>query len=109
MKKVLHLLSVLVLLSAQCLSAFAQADVSTATLKGTVTDPQGAVVANAKVTITSLERGTTRNATSNEEGVYQLPSLQPGTYQLRVEAQGFETIVVTNLILNVGQVAVYDA
>src|SRR5437868_2763226 len=108
MKKVLHLLCALTLLSAQCISAFAQADVSTATLKGTITDQQSAVVANAKVTVTSVERGTTRTAQSNEEGVYQLPSLQPGTYQLRIEAQGFETTVVTNIVLNVGQVVVYD-
>src|SRR5262245_32180616 len=109
MKKVLHLLSAVALLMAQCLSALAQSDVSAATLKGTVSDPQSAVVANAKITVTSVERGNSRNVTSNEEGAYQIPSLQPGTYQLRIEAQGFETIVVTNLILNVEQFAVQAA
>ncbi len=108
MKKVLHLLSVLALLSAQCVSVFAQADVSAATLKGLITDPQGAVVANAKVTITSVERGTTRTAQTNDEGLFQLLSLQPGDYQLRIEAQGFETAVVNNLVLSIGQVAVLD-
>jgi hypothetical protein len=109
LKRILSILVVVVLMAAQATAIFAQADVSTATLKGTVTDPTGAVVAGATVTIKSVERGTTRTDKTNSEGVYQLPSLQPGVYQLRIEAQGFETAVINNLQLNIGQTALYDA
>jgi hypothetical protein len=108
-KRVLNLLCILALIAAQNAAVFAQADVSTATLKGTITDPAGAVVVGASVTAKSVERGTTRIAQTNSEGVYQIPSLQPGIYQLRIEAQGFETSVVNNLQLSIGQTALYDA
>ena len=109
LKRVINILCLFVLMAAQTITVFAQADVSTATLKGTITDPAGAVVAGASVTIKSVERGTTRIAQTNSEGIYQLLSLQPGAYQLRIEAQGFETAVFNNLQLSIGQTAVYDA
>jgi hypothetical protein len=107
--RVIHLLCILVLIAAQNAAVFAQADVSTATLKGTITDPTGAVVVGATVTAKSVERGTTRISQTNSDGVYQIPSLQPGLYQLRIESQGFETAVVNNLQLSIGQTALYDA
>lgn len=103
------LLLTLALLLAQTSTIFAQADASSATLKGTVTDPQGAVIAGATVSARSVERGTTRLAQTNSDGVYQILSLQPGSYQLRIEAQGFETGVINSFTLSVGQIAVYDA
>ncbi len=109
LKKVLNLLCLLTLVSAQSLTVFAQADVSTATLKGIITDPNGAVIAGATITAKSVERGTTRTAQTNESGEYQIPSLQPGEYQIRIEAQGFDTSVVNKVALNVGQTAIYDA
>jgi hypothetical protein len=108
-KRGINLLCILVLIAAQNAAVFAQADVSTATLKGTITDPSGAVVTGATVTAKSIERGTTRISQTNSEGIYQIPSLQPGIYQLRIESQGFETAIVNNLQLNVGQTALYDA
>jgi hypothetical protein len=109
LKRVINAICLLTLIAAQNTAVFAQTDVSTATLKGTVTDPTGAVVVGATVTAKSVERGTTRVVQSNTEGLYQIPSLQPGSYQLRIEAQGFETAIVNNLQLNVGQTALYDA
>jgi hypothetical protein len=108
-KRVINILCLFVLIAAQNLAVFAQADVSAATLKGTITDPAGAVVAGASVTVKSVERGITRIAQTNSEGIYQLLSLPPGAYQLRIEAQGFETAVVNNLQLSLGQTALYDA
>ncbi|MFL6443459.1 MAG: carboxypeptidase-like regulatory domain-containing protein, partial [Candidatus Sulfotelmatobacter sp.] len=56
-------------------ACFAQ---STATLAGTVTDPSGAVVPGAKVTVRSLDTNTVREAVSDSAGGYVMPSLQPG-------------------------------
>jgi len=69
--------------------AFAQSDRGTVT--GTVTDPGGAVIANAKVTATSMDTGEVREVTSSDEGNYTLPELKAGLYKIAVEAQGFKT------------------
>lgn len=60
---------------------------------GTVTDPQGAAVPNAKVTITDIARGVSVTATSNESGNFTQRFLIVGRYQVKVEAQGFKTAV----------------
>jgi len=57
---------------------------------GTVTDAQGAVVPNAKVTVTSVGKGTVETATSNESGNYSVTHLIPDTYNVRFEAAGFK-------------------
>src|SRR6202049_3882997 len=59
---------------------------------GTVTDPSGAAVANAKVTVTNDRKGTVDTATTNESGNYSVTHLIPDTYTLRIEAPGFKTI-----------------
>ncbi len=57
---------------------------------GTVTDPQGAAVPNAKVTITNQRKGTTDTATTNEDGNYSVTHLVPDIYTVQVEASGFK-------------------
>jgi outer membrane receptor protein involved in Fe transport len=59
-------------------------------ITGTVRDPSGAVVAAAKVTVKSVGTGLTREATTNMAGIYTVPSLRPDTYDVTVEAAGFE-------------------
>jgi Carboxypeptidase regulatory-like domain/TonB-dependent Receptor Plug Domain len=76
------------LVSAQ--SAFAQS-VGSATLRGTVKDPQGAVVSGATVVLTSERTKEERKAITNEEGSYVFSALTPDTYTVKVEAQGFKT------------------
>ena len=56
----------------------------TATIVGTVTDPTGAVVPNAKITITDLDNGFVRTTTTNSTGNYNAPELPPGHYQVQV-------------------------
>src|SRR2546423_5003535 len=56
---------------------------------GRVTDPAGAPVAGAQVTATQVGTGFSRNAMTDTEGLYVIPSLQPATYSLAVEAKGF--------------------
>ena len=85
-----------------------QADVAHSTLKGRVTDQLDAAVSGATVTVISAERGITRNAETDDDGVYQVPLLQPGTYDLRVEARGFVSRVLQKVVLTVGQVGVHD-
>jgi hypothetical protein len=56
---------------------------------GTVTDASGAVVGNARITITDREKGTKFEVTTNESGNYTKGQLIPGTYQVQIEAPGF--------------------
>jgi outer membrane receptor protein involved in Fe transport len=70
--------------------AFGQAG-ETGSIIGTVTDPSGAVVPNAKVTVTRTNTGATRNATTSANGFYTFTNLQPGPYQVTIEAPGFTT------------------
>jgi hypothetical protein len=81
----------------------AHAQVTGATLSGTVTDASGGVVANATISITNTATAVTRDTTSDSAGLYTAPNLAPGTYEVRVSATGFSTAVQSNLALAVGQ------
>src|SRR3982075_4359781 len=59
---------------------------------GTVTDPSGAAVANAKVTATSQTKNTVTETTTNDSGNYSVTHLIPDVYTVRVEGQGFKTL-----------------
>lgn len=61
-------------------------------IAGRVSDPSGAAVANAKVTATQASTGFSRTGTTDTEGLYVLPSLQPAIYNITVEASGFSTV-----------------
>jgi len=61
-------------------------------IAGSVTDPSGAAVPNAKVTVTSQAKGTIDQATSNESGNYTVTHLIPDLYTVRIEAQGFKVL-----------------
>src|SRR5689334_14477200 len=83
-------------------SLFAQAEIGGATLNGTVTDPTGAAVPNAKVTATNSATGTTRTTTTNESGLFSFPRLPVGRYELEIDSAGFKTAKRTGLDLTVG-------
>jgi hypothetical protein len=68
-------------------------------ITGRVTDPEGASVPNAKVTAVQVGTGFSRAAVSDPEGLYVIPSLQPATYNLTVEAAGFGTSKERGIIL----------
>lgn len=63
-----------------------------ATLRGTLKDPGGAVVANATVTLVNEATKAERKTTSNDEGSYVFTALIPGTYTLKIESRGFKTV-----------------
>ena len=67
---------------------------------GTVTDPSGAAVANAKVTATSQTKNTVTEATSNESGNYALTHLIPDVYTVRVVGQGFKTLETKDVVVS---------
>ncbi len=88
--------------------AFGQADVSSATVKGTVTDPQGAAVANAVVNVKDLDQGSIRTATTDSKGEFQAPLVRPGVHDITVEAPGFAQYLLKGIQLTVGQTATFD-
>jgi len=80
----------------------------TAAITGVVTDPSGAPIANATVTAKDTQRGTVFTTQTNQAGVYNLPRLPIGTYEVRVEAKGFQTAVRPAFTLELNQTARVD-
>src|SRR5947209_5238284 len=74
--------------------AIAQSQIS-GDIAGTVTDPSGAVVPNAQITVTNTQTGVTKTATSNGNGAYRVALLPAGTYKISVTAAGFQTSTLT--------------
>src|SRR5260370_30093554 len=89
------------------LSALAQ--VQNGQFSGTVTDPSGAAVPNAKVTITNQATNLSVTVVSNQTGSYSARELPVGTYKITVEASGFKTFADVNVVLNAGSIAHVDA
>jgi Carboxypeptidase regulatory-like domain len=74
------------------LSILVSAQTATTSLRGTITDPKGAVVSGAAVTITNVQTGYSRSANTSSEGEYQFLQLPPATYVVTVAAAGFATV-----------------
>lgn len=103
MKKLVMLLLCVLMVHVELV--FPQASASTAELRGQITDESGAAVAGAQITITDVNKGTTRTVNSDEDGNYVLLSLLPSVYNLKVEASGFAPKNLTDIKLDVGQAA----
>ena len=86
----------------------AWAQVPTAELSGTVTDPTGAVVAGAQIVITSAATNAQRSTLTNDAGIYIAPALQPGTYSVRITKPGFRAAQRGDILLQVSQTARLD-
>src|SRR2546427_8802928 len=76
---------------------------------GTVTDPSGAAVPSAKVTITNQATNLSVSTTTNSTGFYTAKELPVGTYKLMAEAPGFKTFTDVGVVLNAGTIAHVDA
>ena len=76
---------------------------------GTVTDPQGAAVAGAKVTVTSVTKNTSDVVTTNDSGFFTVTHLIPDTYRIRIEAQGFKAFEVPSLPVSADTTGHVDA
>ncbi|MGH9616420.1 MAG: TonB-dependent receptor domain-containing protein, partial [Acidobacteriaceae bacterium] len=85
-------------------AAYAQ----TASLTGSITDPSGAVVPNASVDIVNQDTGVALHGQSNGAGLYVIPFVKPGVYNIKVQDTGFKTLNRTGVTLNVAQNARMD-
>jgi Carboxypeptidase regulatory-like domain len=77
--------------------------VNTGRILGTVTDQSGGVIAGAMVTVTNSQTGVARNLLADDAGEYNAPNLIPGTYTVRVTANGFQAFERQNILLETGK------
>ncbi len=99
MKKKLLLLCLLAMTLANGLAA----QEVTSTVVGTITDSSGAVVPNAKITLTDPAKGASREGVTGTAGDYNIPFVSPGTYDMKVEAKGFATVEQKGISLFLGK------
>ena len=102
----LFLLSLLLLVTG---SAWAQAQATTGVIEGTVTDPSGAVVPGAQITVTHVGTGFERRATTDENGFYRAVLLPLGTYRVTAEHSGFARLVLEEIEVTLGRTVRVDA
>lgn len=95
-------IAVVLLLAAHCSLLTVGAQSASATLSGTVTDANNAVVPGAHVTATNSATGLKREATTSGSGTFTIPLLPPSTYSVLVENQGFTPAEIKDVVLNVG-------
>jgi hypothetical protein len=77
-------------------------------LRGTVSDAQGAVIPGAVISLQNLDNGASRQTVTNGTGEFAFPQLPPGNYQVRVEKPGFSTVTKTGVTLRVNTPATFD-
>ena len=104
----IQLISLLAIFLLSANVALGQAQANAADLQGTVTDSTGAVVPNATVTARNPAKNITRNATTNDQGLYRIVAVPPGDYEVTVEAPSFKKAVLTKVTVTVGQRADID-
>jgi carboxypeptidase family protein/TonB-dependent receptor-like protein len=100
-RRITSLLMLAALLTSSMAVSYAQT--ATATIVGTVLDPQGGVVANATVVARNVDTGIERTTQSTSEGLYRFGNLAPGVYDVRVDAQGFSKAEAKAVRLQVGE------
>src|ERR1700681_3512672 len=76
---------------------------ATGRITGTVTDPSGAVIAGAKITVTNTGTGASRGTMTDKDGNYQVLDLPIGTYQVSAEKAGFAKVIAGDQQLLIGQ------
>lgn len=107
MKRITHIWMWIVLFSlAACWPSAAQT--TTGAVRGTITDPSGAIVPSAKVTVTNTATGVSNSTVTNQAGDYSIRFLQIGQYKLNVEANGFKTSTYGPFALEIDQTAKID-
>ncbi|MCX6609511.1 MAG: carboxypeptidase-like regulatory domain-containing protein, partial [Acidobacteria bacterium] len=84
--------------------AFSQATSTSGDIRGTIVDPSGNSLPNAKLTVLNQDRAFSRSSLSNGEGRFAIPSIPPGIYKLRAEADGFTSKLIENIEVRVGDV-----
>jgi len=90
-------------------TASALAQTSRGTVSGIVSDPTGAVVPGATITLTNDQTGVSRTTNTNGEGFYRFDAVDLGSYSLKIAATGFGNVNKTNIVVSANQVAQVDA
>src|SRR5262245_13400619 len=98
-----RLVLAVVLLAAS--ASFAAAQITSATISGTIKDETGGVLPGADVVVKNVETGFTRSAVTDSKGYFTVPGLAPGRYEARATLQGFTAAVQTGIVLEVAQQA----
>src|SRR5450756_1963077 len=80
----------------------ATAQDTTATILGTITDPAGATVAGANVTVTNTQTNVAVSVQTTDSGAYTVPNLNPGSYSITIKSQGFQSVSLPNLAVSAG-------
>ncbi|MDA2934180.1 TonB-dependent receptor [Acidobacteria bacterium AH-259-D05] len=86
----------------------ALAQTASATILGVVTDETGGVLPGVEVSVTNLDRGTTRTVITDDEGRYRAPEVELGSYEVSASLTGFQTAVRSGITMTVGRQAVVD-
>src|SRR6266850_1125802 len=97
----LAMFAILILAGLLAVSAIAQS--VTGSISGSVTDSAGGVIVGASVTLLSDQTGSTRTATTSEDGRFSFAALQPGVYTVKVEQRGFQTLERKNAVLTANE------
>ena len=81
---------------------------ATATVNGVVKDPTGAAIPKAQVELKNVDTGVVRTTSTNNDGIYDFPSVVPGAYSMQVSSTGFNAVSQPPVTLQVGQTATFD-
>jgi hypothetical protein len=106
--RLVHLLRIVLACLVLTGMVYAQGVGASGDIRGTVTDPSGAVVTNANVTATDLAKGIKHTVATDSNGQFRLTGLQPATYSLSVSKSGFQSELAKNVVVNVGQTSTVD-
>src|SRR5207249_1553356 len=86
-------------------ASFAAAQITSATISGTIKDETGGVLPGAEVVVKNIETGLTRAVVTDSNGYFTVPGLAPGRYEARAALQGFMAAVQNGIVLEVAQQA----
>jgi hypothetical protein len=104
LKQIVKVFCLLIALGLGALPALAQARSSSADLSGIVSDQSKSPVPGATVVATNIATGLARNGVSDSNGVYRIPLLPPGEYEVKIEVNGFNTQIKKGITLTVGEI-----
>jgi hypothetical protein len=98
-----------VMLATFLLPALAHAQLTRGSIKGTVHDATGAVVAGVNITVTNVNTNQVRTTTTNGEGFYQLTAIEPGSYKIAIQKTGFAGVEALDITVRTSQEVTFDA
>ena len=87
-----------------CCALCGMAQAQRAALAGSVSDQNGSVIPGVRITLLNLDQGLKREATTNQDGYFSVPFLQPGNYLVTAQKEGFSVAEIKDVILHVGDV-----